>query len=58
MDRAGKGYTYDKNRKKYQAQRKVNGKIINCGRYVTKCGAYMASRMAYVNQSTKEVNNG
>jgi hypothetical protein len=55
MDRAGKGYTYQKDRNRYQAQRKVGDKVRNLGRFVTKCGAYMASRMAYI---TKGVNYG
>jgi hypothetical protein len=48
IDRAGKGYTYQKDRNKYQAQRKVGDKVRNLGRFATKCGAYMANRMAYV----------
>jgi hypothetical protein len=55
MDRAGKGYSYEKDRNKYQAQRKVDGKVRNFGRFVTKCGAYMASRMAYITYSIKEI---
>ena len=48
MDRAGKGYAYDKSRNKYQAYRTIEGKNFNLGRFVTKCGAYMASKMAYI----------
>ncbi len=49
MDRAGKGYTYNKKAKKYRAQRKMNGKAKGLGYFSTPCGAYMASRMFYVN---------
>ena len=48
IDRAGKGYSYNKASNKYQAQRMIKGKKIHLGKFVTKCGAYMANRMAYI----------
>ena len=48
IDRAGKGYSYNKASNKYQAQRMIKGKKIHLGKFVTKCGAYIASRMAYI----------
>ena len=48
MDRAGKGYYYNKWAKKFLAQRKLNGKSNNLGYFTTECGAYMASRMFYI----------
>jgi len=42
----GKGYV--KHGNKFTAQRKVFGKYINLGGFYTECGAYMASRMAYI----------
>ena len=48
----GKGFFLDKdgiNRvRPYRAKRKVHGKYIDFGRFGTACGAYMASRMAFV----------
>ena len=51
MDKARKGYYYDKVRNKYLAQRKVNGVTKFIGRFATECGAYIASRMAYITHS-------
>ena len=50
MDKAGKGYSIDKNSKArpYRAHRVVNGKLHRFGHYGTTCGAYLASRMAYI----------
>ena len=48
MDKARKGYTYDKHNNKYQAYRTIDGKMRHFGRFVTKCGAYMASRMCHI----------
>ena len=48
-DRMGKGYTIRSNKKHpYQANRKVNGIYYVIGSFGTACGAYMASRMAYL----------
>ena len=48
MDVVGKGYYYCKSRKKYRAQRMVNGVVKHVGYFITECGAYMASRMAHI----------
>ena len=51
MDRAGKGYSYDKKRNKYQAKRVIDGVHTFIGYFTTACGAYIASRMAYITHS-------
>ena len=50
MDRAGKGYVKNKRplARPYRAIRRVNGKQYDLGHYGTICGAYLASRMAYI----------
>jgi len=48
MDLAGNGYT--KTNGRYKAQRKYNKKTYHIGMFMTPCGAYMASRMFYVNK--------
>ena len=48
-DRMRKGYTLDKRDGRYEAYRFLNKKRIQIGRFGTACGAYMASRMAFVN---------
>ncbi len=49
-DRWGKGYRMSHHTKlKYRAQRQINGKKVEFGLFATPCGAYMASRMGYVN---------
>ena len=46
----GKGYTKVKDNKNfpYRAIRRVNGTMESLGFYGTICGAYLASRMAYI----------
>ena len=48
MDKARKGYTYNKKSNKYQAQRTIDGKRKYFGLFITECGAYMASKMAHI----------
>ena len=50
MDRAGKGYVKNKRplARPYRAVRVLNGKQYDLGHYGTICGAYIASRMAYI----------
>ena len=48
-DRMRKGYTLDKRDGRYEAYRFINKKRIQIGRFATACGAYMASRMAFIN---------
>ena len=50
MDRAGKGWLLDKRNptRPYVAQRTINGVYKYIGAFGTKCGAMMATRMAYV----------
>jgi len=51
-DMMGRGYTKAKggNRvRPYHATRKIYKKATCCGWFGTPCGAYMASRMAYIN---------
>lgn len=48
MDRAGKGYTYQKASQKYIARRKIGNVQRYIGTFATACGAYIASRMAYI----------
>ena len=48
MDKAGKGYSFLKSRNKYQALRRINGKTTFLGYFMTACGAYLATRMAYI----------
>jgi predicted MarR family transcription regulator len=52
MDRAGKGFKINKRCKSrpYLAQRVIDGKQYSLGYFTTACGAYLASRMAYVNR--------
>ena len=59
MDRAGKGYSYDKRANKYQAKRVIDGVSTFIGYFTTECGAYIASRMAFITHHrtfTTEVN--
>jgi hypothetical protein len=53
IDCAGKGFTIKKNRKSrpYVSQRWLNGKQRYLGYFGTKCGAYMTSRMAHINNN-------
>ena len=47
----GKGFFLDRDKKRtrpYRSRRKVHNKYIDFGRFGTACGAYMASRMAYI----------
>ena len=51
-DMMGIGYTKSKNDNRvrpYHATRKIYRKATCCGWFGTPCGAYMASRMAYIN---------
>ena len=50
-DRFGKGYTFYKKQTNnpYMSRRTVNGVVKYFGSFGTPCGAYMASRMGYVN---------
>ena len=48
MDKAGKGYYYNKQHNKYMARRRINGVSKFIGYFTTACGAYIASRMAYI----------
>ena len=51
-DRWGKGYRMSPHTKlKYRAQRTISGKMVEFGLFGTACGAYMATRMGYVNGS-------
>ena len=48
-DRMGKGYSIEVGAKMpYTAYRNVNGKQYRLGMFGTACGAYIASRMAYL----------
>ena len=51
MDIAGKGYSYNKQQRKYRAYRAIHGKLKHIGLFATACGAYIASRMAYITHS-------
>tara|TARA_B100000767_G_C19724353_1_gene518769 strand:- start:1039 stop:1392 length:354 start_codon:yes stop_codon:yes gene_type:complete len=50
MDASGKGWAWNRSNKvnPYTARRKMNGVIEYIGCFGTACGAYMASRMAYI----------
>ena len=49
-DVIGKGWR--KNGNNYAAHRYINGTQLYLGTYKTKCGAYMASRLAYITTGT------
>jgi len=48
-DRLGNGYYLHKQSNKYHAYRVFKGKKYSSGYWVTKCGAYLASKMIFVN---------
>ena len=48
MDRAKKGYYFRKDRNSYMSVRNINGVPTHLGMFKTPCGAYMASKMAYI----------
>jgi hypothetical protein len=50
IDNAGKGWSLDKKNKRhpYTAKRTIDGVRRRIGCFGTKCGAIMASRMAYI----------
>lgn len=49
-DQVGKGYYFDKIKNNWRACRQHNKTKYNLGNFFTKCGAYMASKMFYVNK--------
>ena len=57
MDCARKGFCIKKGRKArpYVAQRSMNGKSQYLGYFGTPCGAYMTSRMFYVNNNIGKI---
>ena len=52
VDQAGRGYYFDKVKKKrrWRAVRDYDKKKYHIGHFGTECGAYMASRMFHVNK--------
>jgi hypothetical protein len=50
-DMMGKGYHKTKWKRPYRASRVIGKKVFCLGYFSTPCGAYMASRMAYINKN-------
>ncbi len=49
FDQSGKGYYFDKVKSNWRAMRGWNGKKYHIGNFGTECGAYIASKMFFVN---------